>query len=376
MRDFDDQTPDSLKSQDFVHVDQEHHQRFRDLIAAASREGASDLHLRAGQPPRVRIDGALYQVEGPPTTEESLRTFVYSLLVPEQIERFERTHELDFAHTFTGITRARFNLYVQQGMLCVSARLIPERVPTMKEILLPEVVYNFVNLQAGLVLVTGPTGSGKSTTLAAMIDYINEHRRTHILTIEDPIEYVFQEKRSMISQREMALDTLSYHHALRHAFRQDPDIVMIGEMRDLETMQAAITLAETGHLTFSTLHTTEASTTINRIIDSFAPHQQSQIRAQLAVSLQGIISQKLVPLKDRRGRIAAREVLVCNRAVRNLIREGKVPQIFSAIQTGIEEGMITLNASLGELYRQGLISYETALAHATDRRDFSQKYGK
>ncbi len=359
----------------FNDVEGELAERYRNLIAAAVREGASDIHLRAGKPPRLRVDGELYVVDWPPATDEALRTFIYSMLVPEQIEKFERTHELDFAHTFRGVTRARFNLYVQQGVFCVSARLIPERVPTMEEILLPEVCYNFVNLQSGLVLVTGPTGSGKSTTLAAMIDYINQHRRTHILTIEDPIEYVFQEKRSMVSQREMSLDTLSYHHALRHAFRQDPDVVMIGEMRDLETMQAAITLAETGHLTFSTLHTTEAATTINRIIDSFPPHQQSQIRAQLAISLQGIISQKLVPLKDRRGRIAAREILVCNRAVRNLIREGKVPQIFSAIQTGIEEGMITLNASLGELYRQGLISYEVALAHATDRRDFAQKYG-
>lgn len=360
---------------DFEEVEREHYARFRELIAAAVREGASDVHLRAGQPPRVRIDGELYLVEGPVVTEESLRTFLYSMLTPEQIEQFERTHELDFAHSFRGITRSRFNLYLQQGMLCASARLIPEHVPTMEDIGMPPVTYSFVNLPAGLVLVTGPTGSGKSTTLAAMIDYINQHRRTHILTIEDPIEYVFKEKRSMISQREMALDTLSYHHALRHAFRQDPDVVMIGEMRDLETMQAAITLAETGHLTFSTLHTTEAATTINRIIDSFPPHQQSQIRAQLAVSLQGIISQKLVPLKDRRGRVAAREILVCNRAVRNLIREGKVPQIFSAIQTGLEEGMITLNASLGELVRQGIISYETALLHATDRREFAQKYG-
>jgi len=355
--------------------DERHYARFRDLIAAAVKEGASDLHLRAGQPPRVRIDGELYLVDGPTIAEDSLRTFLYSMITPAQIERFERTHELDFAHTFHGITRSRFNLYIQQGVLCASARLIPERVPTMEEILLPAVAYNFVNLQSGLVLVTGPTGCGKSTTLAAMIEYINEHRRTHILTIEDPIEYVFKEKRSMISQREMSLDTTSYHQALRHAFRQDPDVVMIGEMRDLETMQAAITLAETGHLTFSTLHTTEAATTINRIIDSFPPHQQAQVRAQLAISLQGIISQKLVPMKDRRGRIAAREILVCNRAVRNLLREGKVPQIFSAIQTGLEDGMMTLNASLGELYRQGIISYEVALAHATDRRDFAQKYG-
>lgn len=353
----------------------DHYARYTDLVRAAVAECASDLHFRAGQPPRVRIDGELYLVDGPPTSDESLRSFVYAMLNPAQIERFERSLELDFSHSFANITRSRFNLFIQQGMLCASARLIPEVIPTMEQVYLPQVAYSFVNLHAGLILVTGPTGSGKSTTLAAMIDYINANRRAHILTIEDPVEYIFREKRSMVSQREMSLDTNSYHHALRHSFRQDPDVVMIGEMRDLETMQAAITLAETGHLTFSTLHTTDAAQTINRIIDSFPPHQQSQIRAQLAVSLQGIISQKLVPLKDRRGRVAAREILVCNRAVRNLLREAKVPQIFSAIQTGLEEGMTTLNNSLGELLRNGVITYETALQHSPDRREFAQKFG-
>lgn len=349
-------------------------ERFEELVRFAVQEGASDLHLRGEQRPRMRVDGDLYTVRSEPVGEEDLRGFLYTMLSPAQVEKYERTRELDFAHTLRGVTRMRFNLFVQQGQLCASIRLIPERIPTMEDIHIPKTIYQFVELPAGLILVTGPTGSGKSTTLAAMLDYINAHRRAHILTIEDPIEYLFQEKLCMISQREMNLDTSNFHSALRHAFRQDPDVVMIGEMRDLETMQAAITLAETGHLTFSTLHTTDAAQTINRIIDSFPPHQQPQIRSQLAVSLQGIISQKLVPLKDHRGRVAAREVLVCNRAIRNLLREGKVPQIFSAIQTGQEEGMMTTNHSLGDLYTRGVITYDTALLHSPDRREFSTKY--
>jgi twitching motility protein PilT len=351
------------------------HPRFNELIRAAVVEGASDLHFRAGQRPRVRIDGELYQLEGDTTNEEELRSFLFNMLTPTQLERYERTLELDFSHTLPGVSRMRFNIYLQQGMLCSSIRLIPEIVPAMEDIYLPQVAYNFVNLHAGLILVTGPTGCGKSTTLAAMIDHINTKRRAHILTIEDPIEYVFREKMCMVSQREMNLDTAGYHQALRHSFRQDPDVVMIGEMRDLETMQAAITLAETGHLTFSTLHTSDAAQTINRIIDSFPPHHQPQIRAQLAVSLQGIISQKLIPLKDQRGRVAAREVLICNRAVRNLLREAKVPQIFSAIQTGLEEGMMTFTYSLGDLYRRGIVTYEAALANSPDRKEFALKYG-
>jgi len=350
--------------------------RFKDLIRRAVTEGASDLHIRAGSAPRLRVDGELFRLDVPPISEQELRGFLHTVLTPTMLERFERTHELDFSYTLQGASRTRFNLYVQQGTMCGSVRLIPERVPTMEEIYLPRAAYNMVSLNAGLVLVTGPTGSGKSTTLAAMIDHINANRRCHILTIEDPVEYTFQEKLAMVSQREMGLDTGGYGAALRHAFRQDPDVVMIGEMRDLETMQAAITLAETGHLTFSTLHTTDAAQTINRIIDSFPPHHQAQIRAQLAVSLRGIISQILVPLKDQRGRVAAREVLVVNRGVRNLLREGKVPQIFSAIQTGLEDGMMTMNHSLGELAQRNIIDYDTALAFTPDRKDFTAKYGK
>ncbi len=350
-------------------------QRIAELIRTAVAEGCSDLHLRAEARPRIRLDGQLYQLEGDALSEAELRHFLYSMLSPAQVERFEKTRELDFSHSLTGSARMRFNLFVQQGVLCAAIRLIPSRIPTMEEIDLPPAAYNFVEMSVGLVLVTGPTGSGKSTTLAAMIDRINSQRRAHILTIEDPIEYQYEEKQCMISQREMNLDTSGYHAALRHAFRQDPDVVMIGEMRDLETMQTSITLAETGHLTFSTLHTTGAANTINRIIDSFPPHQQSQIRAQLGVSLQGILSQLLVPVSGQRGRVAAREVMVATRAIRNLLREGKVPQIFSAIQTGQEEGMMTMNSSLGELFLQNVISYEAALAHSPDRKEFATKYG-
>ncbi|MCD6384567.1 type IV pilus twitching motility protein PilT [Candidatus Sumerlaeota bacterium] len=344
------------------------------LLKKAVEEKASDLHLRADRPPRVRIDGQLYDISGYVPTEEDLKDFFYKLMTPEQIRRFETTHELDFSYSFPELCRVRVNLFVQRGNFASAIRIFPDRIPTMEEINLPKICYNFVNLNRGLVLVTGPSGCGKSTTLAAMINFINEHRRCHILTIEDPIEYVFTDKLATISQREIRIDTLSFQAALRHALRQDPDVIMIGEMRDLETMQAAITLAETGHLTFSTLHTGEASQTVNRIIDSFPPHQQAQIRAQLSVSLEGIISQRLVPLKGKRGRIAAHEVMVCTPGIKNLIREGKVPQIASAIQTGLEDGMITMNHSLGTLLKQGLISYEAALNTSWDKKGFAAKY--
>jgi twitching motility protein PilT len=291
-----------------------------------------------------------------------------------QIEQFERTGDLDFSTDVLGMARVRVNLYRVDHALSAALRLIAENVPTMDEIYLPSVCHGFVEMHAGLILVTGPTGSGKSTTLAAMIDHINATRRCHILTLEDPVEYAFKERLAQISQREVGQDTSDFATGLRHAFRQDPDVVMIGEMRDLETMQAAITLAETGHLTFSTLHTNDASSTINRIIDSFPPHQQAQVRAQLATSLQGIISQKLIPMTGRRGRVAAREVMVCTRAIRNLLREAKVPQIFSAIQTGAEDGMMTMNYSLGELYNRGIIEFDVALQNAPDRKDFMSKY--
>jgi twitching motility protein PilT len=325
--------------------------------------------------PRMRSDGELFVVEDLVPTDDEIQKFIYEMLTKEQIALFERRMELDFAFTIPDLCRMRINLYVQRGQFCAALRVIPDHIPTMEEIYLPRAAYEFVKMNKGLVLVTGPTGCGKSTTLAAMIDHINTTRRDHILTIEDPIEFVHSNKMATVSQREVTMDTETFAAALRHSFRQDPDVVMIGEMRDLETMQAAITLAETGHLTFSTLHTGEASQTIHRIIDSFPPHQQMQVRMQLAMSLEGIISQVLVPLRAQKGRIAAREILVCTRGVKNLIREGKIPQIATAMQTGTDEGMVTMDSSMIGYFEKGLISYDTALAASFDKRAFIERYG-
>ncbi len=345
------------------------------LLRQAVDEQASDVHLRAGSPPRLRIDGELYQIKNFVPSEENMWRLFQRMLSRELVQRFEETHELDFSHGLPGVCRLRVNLYRERGAFCASIRLVPERIPSMEDILLPEACYRLVTLSKGLVLVTGPTGSGKSTTLAAMIDHINRARRCHVLTIEDPIEYYYEDRRSLISQRELDLDTLTFSAALRHSFRQDPDVVLLGEMRDAETMQTAITLAETGHLTLSTLHTSDCTQTITRIIDAFPPHQHDQIRAQLGISLEAVISQRLLKLKDKIGRIASREVMTCNRAIRNLIREGKYNQIYSAIQTGMEDGMVTMESSIANLLQKGMIEYETALEAAPDPRDFALKYG-
>lgn len=350
---------------------------YKKIIEHALKAGASDIHLRAESAPRMRLDGDLYEMDHDwqKLSEDSLKTFFFEMLEKDMIEIFEKTHELDFSFTFPNLCRMRINLYRQLGKFCASMRIIPDHIPTMEEIYLPKACHYFVSLNKGLVLVTGPTGSGKSTTIASMIDYINATRRLHILTIEDPVEFIYKEKLSTVSQREVVKDTKSFAAALRHSFRQDPDVVLLGEMRDLESMQTAITLAETGHLTFSTLHTGEASQTITRIIDSFSPHQQAQVRMQLSVSLEGIISQQLIHVKGRKGRVAAREVLVCTRAIRNLIRENKITQISSAIHTGIEEGMVTMNQSLGHLYEKGIISFEAATMASWDKKEFISKYG-
>jgi len=337
--------------------------------------GASDVHLRANRPIKIRVDGRLHAIDGIHPTEEAMKRFLFEMLHKDQIERFERTRELDFSCAVGDICRLRVNLFYQRNQFAASLRIIPDHIPTMEEIYLPNACYNFVHLTKGMVLVTGPTGSGKSTTLAAMLDYINSTRECHILTIEDPIEFLYGDKKATVSQREIAQDTENFAVALRHSFRQDPDVVLIGEMRDQETMQAAITLAETGHVTFSTLHTGEAVQTVSRIIDSFPPYQQNQVRAQLAVSLEGVISQLLLPLKGKPGRVAAREVLVCTPAVKNMIRENKLPQIRSAIQTGLDVGMISMNYSLGYLFEKGVIDYETAFRAAFDKKDFAEKFG-
>jgi len=344
------------------------------LVRQALDERASDIHLRAGSAPRLRIDGELFQVKGIKPDRELLWRFFKRMLTDEQARMFERTNELDFSHDVAGVCRVRVNLYFERGSFCAALRLVPARIPTMLEISLPPACEQLVKLSRGLVLVTGPTGSGKSTTLAAMIDHINATRRCHILTIEDPIEYYYDDKRALVSQRELDVDTKTFTAAMRHSFRQDPDVVLMGEMRDPETMATAITLAETGHLTFSTLHTSVCTQTITRLVDAFPPHQQEQIRSQLALSLEAVISQRLLKLRAKHGRVAAREVMICNRAIRNLIREGKYNQIYSAIQTGLEEGMITLDGAIGKLLNDGLIDYDTALEATPDPKEFALKY--
>lgn len=344
------------------------------LIIQAAEEQSSDVHLRAGSPPRLRIDGELFPVKGLVPNEDMMWRFFRRMLSKEQAAHFERTRELDFSCQ-AGQSRLRVNLYRERGAFCAALRLINSRIPTMEEIQLPKACDRLVTLSRGLVLVTGPTGAGKSTTLAAMINHINQSRRCHILTVEDPIEYYYEDKRALVSQRELDIDTNTFTAALRHSFRQDPDVVLLGEMRDAETIAMAITLAETGHLTFSTLHTSDCTQTITRIIDVFPPYQQDQIRSQLALSLEAVISQRLLALKGKRGRVAAREVMICTRAIRNLIREGKYNQIYSAIQTGTDEGMITLDAALGQLIEQGKIDLSAALDVALDPRELSMKYG-
>ena len=346
------------------------------LMRQAVDERASDVHLRAGSPPRLRIDGSLYQVKGFLPSEDQMWLFFKQMLRPEQIQLFEQTHELDFSCALPGICRIRVNLYIERGSFCSAIRLISESIPTMEQIELPDACSRLVRLARGLVLVTGPTGSGKSTTLAAMLNHIVSSRRCHVVTIEDPIEYYFDDAKALVSQRELNADTNSFGAALRHSFRQDPDVVMLGEMRDLETMQISITLAETGHLTFSTLHTGDCTQTITRIIDAFPPYQQDQIRTQLALSLEGVLSQRLLPRKGKSGRIAAREVMICNRAIRNLIREGKFNQIYSSIQTGTEDGMITMDAALGKLLEKGMVKFSDAVDAAPDSRDFAQRYAR
>jgi len=345
------------------------------LLRQACEERASDVHLRAGSPPRLRIDGSLVQVKGLVPSAEMMRDFFQSMLSIEQYKHFERVLELDFSYDLSGICRMRINLYQERGAFCAAIRIVPEKIPSMEEIGLPAACTELTRLDRGLVLVTGPTGSGKSTTLAAMISHINATRPCHILTIEDPIEYYYEEKRAFISQRELDRDTRTFTAALRHSFRQDPDVVLLGEMRDQETMQTAITLAETGHLTFSTLHTGDAAQTLNRIVDVMPPHQRDQVRTQLSNSLAAVISQRLLTRRDQKGRVAVHEVMICNRAIRNLIREGKTNQILSAIQTGVEEGMVTMNAALADLVRRGIVDFEVARTYADDPKDFSTKVG-
>jgi twitching motility protein PilT len=339
--------------------------------------GASDLHVTQDSPPLIRVHGELKPLAYPPLTANDTRTLCYSLLTEAQKKKFEEESELDFSFAAKGVSRFRGNLFLQKGAVGGAFRAIPFEIPALEKLGLPNVVMEIAQLPRGLVLVTGPTGSGKSTTLAAIINRINERRPEHIITIEDPIEFVHQHKRALVNQREVFADTHGFAPALKHILRQDPDICLVGEMRDLETIEAALVVAETGHLVFSTLHTNSAVQTINRVIDVFPPHQQEQVRAQLSLVLQGVISQQLLPRVDGRGRCLAAEIMIPNAAIRNLIREAKVHQLYSQMQVGQSKwGMQTMSQSLLDLFQRRLVTSEEAMGHATEPEELKIMIGQ
>ena len=343
-----------------------------ELLQKVVELDGSDLPIATKTPPQIRVHGHLERLEGPELTPADTKQLTYSIMSDAQKKRFEETLELDFSFGISGVGRYRCNMFHQRGAVGAVYRLIPEKIKTFQDLNLPPVIATLAEKPRGLILVTGPTGSGKSTTLAAMIDKINKERHDHILTIEDPIEFVHQHQNCLVNQREVHQDTGSVSNALRAALREDPDIVLIGEMRDLETVEAALRIAETGHLTFGTLHTNSASQTINRIIDIFPAHQQSQIRTQLSLVLEGVVCQALLP-KVGGGRTVALEILIPNPAIRNLIRDDKVHQIYSAMQTGQEKlGMQTMNQSLATLYQKKLITIEAALEKSSNRDELQE----
>ncbi|MEB3206991.1 MAG: type IV pilus twitching motility protein PilT [Vampirovibrionales bacterium] len=337
-----------------------------ELLSLVVKKNASDLHLSVGQPPIIRIDGKLVRSDYSPLSKEECHRLIYSMLTSEQRRILEQNWEIDFSYGVTGVGRFRVNVYKEQGLFAAALRAIRSEIPSISDLNLPAIVREISERPRGLILVTGPTGSGKSTTLAAMIDHINATRSDHILTVEDPIEFVHTSKRSVIHQRELGQDTRSFENALRSALREDPDVILVGEMRDLETIRLALTAAETGHLVMGTLHTSSAMQTVDRIVDVFSPEQQQQIRAQLSNSLVAVFSQTLLPklsgVNQKKGRVMAQEIMVVTPAIANLIREGKTAQIYSAIQTGAQHSMNTLESALKDLYHQGLISLEDAMA--------------
>jgi twitching motility protein PilT len=339
------------------------------LLNMAIEKGASDLHITVGLPPMIRVDGKLFPLanEGVITPELAQR-LVLSIMTSEQAERLQQRRELDFSFGYQK-TRFRTNVFYQKGNVSAALRLIPVAIKSLEELGIPPILERFTEPSQGFVIITGPTGHGKSTTLAALIQLINSKRSEHIITIEDPIEYVFEHNKSMIAQREVGSDTNSFSRALRSALREDPNVILIGEMRDLETIEAALTLAETGHLVFTTLHTNSAAQTADRIIDVFPPHQQQQVRMQLANVLLGVVSQRLLP-RVQGGRVLATEILIANSAVRNTIREGKTHQLPNIIQTSASEGMISLDKVLAELVSRGEITIDTALSWAIDQKAF------
>lgn len=346
--------------------------RMEPLLDEVLKRDASDLHLQSGLPAMLRIDGALTKVQNPVVLKpEDVKSLVYSVLDDDQKKLLESDLELDFSFAYGDLARFRVNAFHEKGNLAVALRLIPTKIRTIEELGLPKIIDSFTEFPRGLVLVTGPTGSGKSTTQAAMIDKINTNKSLHIITIEDPIEYQHYHKQSIVVQREVHFDTLSFGAGLRSSLREDPDVILIGEMRDLETISTAITLAETGHLVLATLHTNSASQSIDRMIDVFPPHQQQQIRIQLSNVLMAIVSQRLIPMIGS-GRIAAAEILVVNSAVRNIIREAKSHQIDAVIQTGGEQGMQTMDSTLVKLVHEGKISHDVARGFAVNLEEFER----
>ncbi len=342
------------------------------LCALAVEQGASDLHLTVGLPPMLRIDGRLVRTEFAPLTPHDTQRLVYDILSDTQVEKFEQTRELDFSHGIKLVGRFRVNVFRQRDAVSGALRTIPSIIPTIEQLNLPGLLRDITARGSGLILVTGYTGAGKSTTLAAMIDHINQTRPIHILTIEDPIEYLHEHKVAMVNQRELGSDTYSFAAALRSALREDPDVVLVGEMRDLETIEAALTIAETGHLVFGTLHTRSATQTVDRIIDVFPPHQQEQVRVQLAGVLEAVIAQQLIPRMGLGGRIPALEIMLATSAIRNLIREAKTHQMPSIIETSGELGMQTMDSSLADLVHRGEIAHEEALTRCLDPDNFQR----
>lgn len=330
-----------------------------ELLAFATKESASDVHISSGEPPMIRIHGDMRKIDMPPLMREDVHTVLYNILNDQQRKAYEEHYELDFAIAITGVGRFRVNAFLQNRGESIVFRTIPEKIPLLEQLNMPPIVAELTKKEKGLILLTGPTGSGKSTTLAAMLDLINREYKCHILTIEDPIEFVHKSKNSLVNQRELGSNTHSFANALRSALREDPDVILVGEMRDLETISLALTAAETGHLVLATLHTSSAPKTIDRIIDVFPAEQQQQIRTMLSESLQAVIAQQLIKRKEGLGRIAALEIMIGTPAVRNLIRENKIAQIPSALQTGRQHGMQTMDQALLDLCRNSLVSKES-----------------
>ncbi len=352
-------------------------QSLRELLDIAVKKGASDLHLSAGVPPMIRVDGDLLpESQYPPLEPSDTQRLAYSVLSEEQRKRFENTRELDISFGIKGLSRFRANVFMQRGVVSMAVRQIPYTVTPLPDLGLPKVVYEFIRKPKGLVLVTGPTGSGKSTSLAAMIDTINQERQGHIITIEDPIEFVHNHKQCLVNQREVGADTEGFSEALKYILRQDPDVILIGEMRDLETVMAALTIAETGHLVFATLHTNSTYESINRVVDLFPSDQQEQVLAQLSFVLQGVMTQQLLPRARGRGRILCCEVLVATPAIRALVREGKIHQVYSLMQAGQKYGMQTMNQSLYAAITRREITLELGLERSADPKELQQMYDK